>query len=78
MDRLQDSTFLNVDIRKRLAKNLRRIRTEKGLSQEQLSFDAGIHRTFISDLERASRNPSIKIIDKLAVGLKVTVGQLLD
>jgi len=67
-----------VDIRNRLAVNLRRIRLEKGWSQEEFAHEADIHRTYISDLERAARNPSIEIIERLAVTLHVTAGQLVD
>jgi transcriptional regulator with XRE-family HTH domain len=67
-----------VDIRERLAKNLRRLRQEKAWSQEQFAFEAGIHRTYISDIERGARNPTITVIEKLAATLKVTPGTLLD
>ncbi|MDB9945044.1 helix-turn-helix domain-containing protein [Ascidiaceihabitans sp.] len=67
-----------MDIRKRLAYNLRRLRQEKGLSQEQFAFDVDIHRTYISDLERGARNPTILIIEKLALFLCVDEGELFD
>ena len=67
-----------MDVHDRLAKNLRRLRHDKGWSQEELAFRSEIHRTFISDLERSRRNPSIEIIDKLARGLAVKLGDLLD
>ncbi|MEM8919327.1 MAG: helix-turn-helix transcriptional regulator [Pseudomonadota bacterium] len=67
-----------MDIKARLAKNLKRLRTERKLSQEAFAFEAGLHRTYISDIERAARNPSIEIIDKLAAALKVKPGALLD
>ncbi|MBX3582913.1 MAG: helix-turn-helix transcriptional regulator [Rhizobiaceae bacterium] len=67
-----------MDIRARLARNLRKLRQEKGLSQEEFAFEANIHRTYISDLERASRNPTITIIEKLAKALDVKPGKLLD
>lgn len=51
----------------RLAKNLRRLRQEKQLSQEAFAHKAGIHRTYISDLERGARNPTITVVDKIAV-----------
>ena len=60
---------LRVDIRKRLGQNLRHLRQEKGLSQEQFAFEAKIHRTYISDLERGARNPTITIVEKLAKAL---------
>jgi len=67
-----------VDVRQRLAKNLRQLRGQKGLSQEQFAFEAGIHRTYISDLERGTRNPTITVVEKLANSLNVTMGALLD
>jgi transcriptional regulator with XRE-family HTH domain len=67
-----------VDIRERLARNLRKMRQQKNLSQEAFAHDVGIHRTYISDLERGARNPTITIIDKLALFLGVTPGALLD
>lgn len=67
-----------MDIRQRLAKNLRRLREAKGLSQEAFAHEAGIHRTYISDLERGARNPTIAVVEKLAEALDVRVSQLLD
>lgn len=67
----------HVDIRERLAFNLRRLRKERGLSQEDFAFEADIHRTYISDLERGARNPTISIVEKLAKALDVFEGELL-
>jgi len=67
-----------VDIKQRLAKNIRKFRIEKGWSQEDLAFEAGIHRTYISDLERGARNPTISVIEKLAMALGAKVGELLE
>jgi len=67
-----------VDIRTRLGKNLRRLRIEKALSQEAFAFEAKIHRTYVSDIERGARNPTITVVEKLAVALGVKMGQLLD
>jgi transcriptional regulator with XRE-family HTH domain len=67
-----------VDVRQRLAANLRRLRTERGWSQEEFADRAGIHRTYVSDLERGARNPTITIVERLAKGLKVRAGSLLD
>ncbi len=66
-----------MDIRQRLAQNLRRLRTEKGWSQEEFADRAGIHRTYVSDIERGARNPTISIVEKLAVALDVTASMLL-
>ena len=67
-----------MDVRERLAKNLRRLRQEKDLSQEQFAFEAGIHRTYVSDLERGMRNPTITVVEKLALYFEVPIGTLLD
>ncbi|MGQ0589417.1 MAG: helix-turn-helix domain-containing protein [Sphingosinicella sp.] len=66
-----------VDIRQRLAKNLRRLREQKGLSQEKFAFEAEIHRTYVSDIERGARNPTILVIERLARPLGVTASDLL-
>ncbi|UVO50175.1 helix-turn-helix domain-containing protein [Sphingomonas sp. SUN019] len=67
-----------VDIRQRLATNMKRLRIERGWSQERYAFEAGIHRTYVSDLERAARNPSLTILDRLAVPLGVPASQLIE
>jgi transcriptional regulator with XRE-family HTH domain len=61
----------------RLGRNLRRLRQEKGLSQEDFAFEAGIHRTYVSDIERGARNPTITVVEKLAVALGTTTSELL-
>jgi len=67
-----------MDIRVQLGKNIRALRTAKGLSQEQFAFDAGIHRTYVSGVERGARNPSITVVERFAKALDVTTGELLD
>ena len=66
-----------MDIRQRLGKNVRRLREEKGLSQEAFAHEAGIHRTYVSDIERGARNPTILIVEKLAKRLGATAAELL-
>lgn len=67
-----------MDVRKRLGLNVRRLREASGRSQEVFADDAGIHRTYISDVERGKRNPTIAVVDKLAAALAVRTGSLLD
>lgn len=67
-----------MDIQQRLGANLRKLRAAKGWSQEQFAFEAGIHRTYVSDLERGARNPTISVLEKLANCLEVRAGSLLD
>ena len=45
-------------------------REELGLSQEGLGYKARVHRTYVSDVERGARNPTVKVIWKLAVALE--------
>ena len=66
-----------MDVRQRLGKNVRRLRGAKGWSQEAFADEAGIHRTYVSDIERGARNPTITVVEKLATALKVTASELL-
>ena len=50
---------------------LQELRTERGLSQEKLGFESDYHRTYISQLERGQKNPSLKAIFRLAKALGV-------
>ena len=67
-----------MNVRERLGKNMRRLREAKGWSQEAYADEAGIHRTYVSDIERAARNPTITVVEKLAVPLGVSVSDLLS
>jgi transcriptional regulator with XRE-family HTH domain len=67
-----------VDIEKRLGLNVRKLREAKGLSQEDFGFESGLHRTYVSDIERGTRNPTVRIVQRLADCLGVTPGSLLD
>lgn len=60
-----------------LARNLRLLRGERGLSQEALADLAGLHRTYIGSIERSERNVSLDNIHRLASSLDVTVARLL-
>jgi transcriptional regulator with XRE-family HTH domain len=67
-----------VDICTRLGKNIRRLRGEQGWSQEDYADRAGIHRTYVSDIERGRRNPTITVVEKLAKPFGIGAGRLLD
>lgn len=64
--------------RKRVAANIRHLRTAKGLSQEQLAEIAEFHRTYVSQLERCVTNISIDGLERLAQVLGVDITDLLQ
>jgi transcriptional regulator with XRE-family HTH domain len=66
-----------MDVRKVFGTNVRRLRLEKGLSQEEFGFAAGIDRTYVSGVERGLRNPSLVLAEKFAKGLGVELRELL-
>jgi transcriptional regulator with XRE-family HTH domain len=66
-----------MDVRQRLALNLRRLRQAEGLGQEKFALEHGFDRTYISGIERGVRNPTIQVLERLAVALKVPVEDLL-
>lgn len=67
-----------MDIRARLGQNVRKLREARGWSQEDYADRAGIHRTYVSDIERGRRNPTVSVVAKLAKALNVPPGKLLD
>lgn len=57
--------------------SLRELRESLGLSQEQLGFDSEVHRTYISELERGLKNPSLETVQKLADALGTKASALI-
>jgi transcriptional regulator with XRE-family HTH domain len=66
-----------MDVVQLLGANVRRLRKERELSQEQLALEAGMKRSYLSDLERGTRNPSVRALGRLAEALGVDSFQLL-
>ncbi len=67
---------LETDIRARFGRRLREIRQERGLSQEELAFRAGLHRTYVSSAERGQRNVGLVNVERLAQALDIEIGEL--
>lgn len=67
-----------MDIRKQVGENVRRIRKEVGWSQEDLAHESGLHRTYISGIERGVRNPTVLILAKIGETLGVEIVELLS
>ena len=60
-----------------LANNMRRLRKEKALSQEELADTANLHRTYIGSVERSERNVTLSSLETIANALDVSVIDLL-
>lgn len=58
--------------------NMKRLRKERGWSQETLADEAGLDRTYISGIERVVKNPTITVVERLALALECALGALLD
>ena len=67
-----------MNLSQKLGARIQKLRLEKGISQEALAFDAGLHRTYISHVERGSRNITVLGLVKIAKGLKVTPAEILE
>ena len=66
------------DLIKGFGKRVREERTRLGISQEELGFQTGLDRTYISGIERGKRNPSLQNIGKIAKALKVSTSELFS
>ncbi len=66
-----------MDLRQVFAANLRRLRHARGLSQENLAYEADVNRTYMSRLEKGASYPGLEIIGKLARVLQVEPAELL-
>jgi transcriptional regulator with XRE-family HTH domain len=67
---------LSFDIRDLVGVQIRRRRTEAGLSQQLLADQCGILRTYLSCIENGTANPTIKVLASLAVALNVDIGEM--
>ncbi len=65
-----------MDKLKAFGEKIRKIRIERGFSQERLAFLSGMHRTYVGAIERGERNVSFRNIEKLAKTLKVNLEDL--
>lgn len=67
-----------MDVVQLLGQNVRRYRKLRGMTQEQLALEAGMERSYVSDLERGARNPSVRALGRLARALAVEPMALLQ
>lgn len=66
-----------MDIRQVVAQNVREFRQNYAWSQEELADRAGLHRTYISGVERGIRNPTVTVLAKIAKALRVKPAEML-
>ncbi len=67
-----------MEIKKRFGKRVKKLRLEKGLSQEALAHDSDLDRTYIPSIEKGERNVSITVVEKIAKALNVKISDLFD
>jgi len=67
-----------MDLVRLLGENVREARRQRGLSQEALALDADMKRSYLSELERGKRNPTVRALGRLAVALKIDPSDLLS
>lgn len=72
------ATRVNKKLVSAFAKALKSIRTEQGLTQEQVAYTAKVHRTYIAFLEGSKKQPSIDAVFKIASGLDMKPSELIQ
>lgn len=63
-------------IEKQLGMRIRYLRLKKHWSQEDLALEAEVNKNYLSDLERGTRNPTIKVLEKIAIALEISLEEL--
>lgn len=58
--------------------NIRRIRSEMGISQERLAFDADVDRSYLGGLERGEHNPTVDVLEKISITLNVKLSEFFN
>ena len=67
-----------MDIKKKFGQRVKKLRQDKGLSQEALALQSDLDRTYIPSIEKGERNVSITVIEKIAKALKVKISVLFE
>ncbi len=65
-----------MDVKDRFGRNVKALREAEGISQDEFADMAGVHRTYMSGIERGKRAPTIIIVERIALALKVDPGVL--
>ena len=67
---------MTMNVEEKFGNRVRALRMQRKWSQEELSFRCGVSKNYISDVERGTRNVSLKSIEKIANGLEVEIMEL--
>lgn len=62
--------------KEQLGMRIKYLRSQHNFSQEDLALEAGINKNYLSDLENGRRNPSLEILEKIAVALNISLSEL--
>ena len=65
-----------MDINKQLGMRIKYLRSLRKWSQEDLALEAEVNKNYLSDLERGSRNPTVKVVEKIAKAFGITISEL--
>ena len=65
-----------MDVNKQLGKRIKYLRSLVKWSQEDLALEAGVNKNYLSDLERGERNPTVKVLEKIAKALDISLEEL--
>ena len=67
-----------IDVNFELGKRIQYLRKRRGMSQEDLALECKINKNYLSDMERGTRNPTIKILEKVSKGLNIRLNISLE
>ena len=65
-------------IEEKVGNRIKELRSKLGISQEELGFRSGVHRTYIASLEVGKRNISIATLDKIVIALEVSLSEFFN
>ena len=65
-----------MNVNKQLGMRVRYLREQNKMTLEDLSFESNVNKNYLSDLERGNRNPTVKILERIAVALGITLEEL--
>ena len=65
-----------MNVNKQLGMRIRYLREQKKMTLEDLSFESNVNKNYLSDLERGNRNPTVKILERIALALEISLETL--